>query len=156
MATQAHVSRSSSVVAMRPVAPVRRVFTSRLAAVGTLPAALTPSVGGSQAHGTVRIVVNDDDTFEYLATIYNPGGEAFTGAVLRRGGQAGPSDVLATLFSDVTLRSRYIQLRGTISISRGASPGSLAEELRERPNAFSICVLSASAPRGVAILGTVE
>ncbi len=155
MATQAGVARSSAVVTMRPASAVRRVFNTRLSASETLPATLRPSTGGSSAYGTVRIVVNDDDSFEYLATIYNPSGEAFSSAVLRRSDQEGSTEVLATLFSDVTLRSRYIQLRGTISISRGASAGGLAEDLRERPQDFAICVLSASAP-GVAIKGTVE
>jgi hypothetical protein len=151
MATQARVSRTASVIGVHASPTVRRVFTFRLSARDSLPT-LEPRAGGSRAWGTVRLVVNDDDSFEYLATIYNPDGEAFTGAVVRRGA----GEVLATLFSDVTLRERYIQLRGTVSIGRGARADVLAEELRENPRAFTVSVLAAGAPSLGAIRGTVE
>jgi hypothetical protein len=133
----------------------RRIFTSHLSAEGPL-ASTTPMAGGSQAYGTVRIVVNDDDSFEYLATIYNPGNEAFTAAYLRRGSRAEGEDLVATLFSDVALRSRYIQLRGTVSVARGTSAGVLAEELREHPREFAISVHSSGAPSRAVIRGGIE
>ncbi len=154
MATQARVSRAGSIQQARSAEPVRRVFTSRLSSTDSVPAT-TPTVG-SQAWGTVRIVVNDDDSFEYLATIYNPMEEAFSGAFLQRGGGAPGDDVVATLFSDVALRSRYIQLRGTMSLPRGTSAGVLAEELREHPRAFAVSVHRAGAALRPAIRGAIE
>lgn len=154
MATQARVSRSGSMAQAHGATPVRRVFTSRLSAGDSIPS--TAPTLGSQAWGTVRIVVNDDDSFEYLATIYNPMEEAFTGAFLQRGGGALRDDVVATLFSDVALRSRYIQLRGTISIPRGVSAGVLAEELREHPRSFAVSVHSAGVSARPAIRGAIE
>lgn len=151
MATRAQASRTASIMGVHASPTIRRVFTSRLDAVDTLPA-LEPRVRGSRAWGTVRLVVNDDDSFEYLATIYNPDAEAFTGAVIRRAS----GEVLATLFSDVTLREPYIQLRGTVSLGRGGRPDVLAEELRENPGAFVVCVQGPGAPGRDAIRGPVE
>ncbi len=156
MATRAGVARSVAVVEARGTPSVRRVYTSHLSAGDSLLPSVVPTIGGSQAWGTVRIVVHDDDTFEYLATIYNPVGEAFTGAFLRRGAGTGSEDIVATLFSDVALRSRYIQLRGTISVSRGVRAGVLAEELREDPHGFAISVNTATTPGRGAIRGLIE
>ena len=155
MATQARGARSAAVMEAHGTSTARRIFTSHLSAGAPLPST-TPTVGGSQAYGTVRIVVNDDDTFEYLATIYNQQSEAFTGAYLRRGGGAEGDDLVATLFSDVALRSRYIQLRGTVSVARGTSAGALAEELREHPREFAISVHSSGVPSRAAIRGVIE
>lgn len=154
MATQARTARVATIAAAHGVSPIRRVFTSRLSSGDSLPST-TPSVG-SQAYGTVRIVVNDDDSFEYLATIYNPGEEAFTGAYLRRSGGTPSNDVVATLFSDVALRSRYIQLRGTVSLPRGVSAEALSEELREHPRSFAVSVHTAADPARGAIRGPIE
>ncbi len=155
MATQGRSVRSGAIAEAHGAAPVRRVFTSRLSPADAIPST-TPATGGSQAWGTVRIVVNDDDSFEYLATIYNPMGEAFSGAFLRHDGGAEGDGIVATLFSDVALRSRYIQLRGTVSLPHGASAGLLAEELREHPREFAVSVHSASAPTRWAIRGAIE
>lgn len=159
MATQANLARSATTLSSHSPAPVRRVFTTRVtsgdAAHRDRPV-LEPTVSGSVAWGTVRIVVNDDDTFEYLATIYNPRGETFTGAFLRRGDGEDGGAVLATLFSDMTLRSQYIQLRGTVSVARDARAGVLAEEIREHPRDFAVSVHTANSPRVGAIRGTIE
>jgi hypothetical protein len=155
MATQVSVSRSTSSLGAHAKSPVRRIFTSHLRSADDRPT-VTPTVAASEAWGTIRIVVNDDDTFEYLATIYNPRGEAFIGAYLRRGGTTEGGTVLATLFSDVTLRSPYIQLRGTVSVSRDARAGVLAEELREHPRDFSVSVHTSTSTRLGAIRGVVE
>ncbi|MEP7384629.1 MAG: CHRD domain-containing protein [Gemmatimonadota bacterium] len=156
MATQARVARSVAIVEARGTPSMRRVFTSHLSGGDSLLPSIVPTIGGSRAWGTVRIVVNDDDSFEYLATIYNPVGEAFTGAVLCRGADIGSEDVVATLFSDVALRSRYIQLRGTVSVARGVNAGVLAEELREDPRGFAISVNTATKPGRFAIRGFIE
>lgn len=160
MATQANLARSATTLGSHSPAAVRRVFTTRVttrdtAALADRPS-LEPTVSGSGAWGTVRIVVNDDDTFEYLATIYNPRGETFTGAFLRRGDGEDGGAVLATLFSDMTLRSQYIQLRGTVSVARDARAGVLAEEIRERPSDFAVSVHTATSSRAGAIRGTIE
>jgi hypothetical protein len=155
MATQARVARQASEIGRHVATPERRVFTSRLSVGETFPA-LTPTVGGSRARGTVKLVVNDDDSFEYLATIYNPDGEAFTGAFLKREAADSDGEVVATLFSDVTLRSRYIQLRGTVSLARDVRAEQVAEGLREHPQGYAIDVHASSSPTRVAIHGVVQ
>lgn len=155
MATQARVARSAVGMDGRSTGSSRRIFTSRLTASDDRPT-LTPSSAGTTAWGTVRIVVNDDDSFEYLATIYNPRGETFTAGYLRRQGGAEGGAVLATLFSDLTLRTQYIQLRGTVSVARDARAALLAEELRENPRTFSVTLHTPTSPRSGAIRGTVE
>ncbi len=154
MATQGSAVRSASELGGHRVARERRVFTSRVSASDDRPA-LSPTVRPSSAWGTVRIVVNDDDSFEYLATIYNPTGETFSSAFVRRQGE-GDGVVLATLFSDLTLRTPYIQLRGTVSVARDARASVLAEELRENPRAFSITLHTAGDSRAAAIRGSIE
>lgn len=104
----------------------------------------------------MQIIVNDDDSFEYQATIYNPRGETFTGAFLRRGDPSTGGEILATLFSDVTLGTQYIQLRGTVVVSRTTRLASLAEELREHPRAFSVSVQSTARLSIGAIRGRLE
>ena len=155
MATQGNLVRASTAMGTHPRSAERRVFSTRVSAAETRPVP-EPTVGSYEAWGTVRIVVNDDDSFEYLATIYNPKGETFTGAFLRRSGGGDAGVVLATLFSDMTLRSPYIQLRGTVSVGRDARPGALAEEIRENPRAFQVSVHSATSARLGAIRGTIE
>jgi len=155
MATQGGAVRAASDIGGHRVSRERRVFTSRVSASDDRPT-VSPTNRQSSAWGTVRLLVNDDDSFEYLATIYNPTGETFSSAFLRRQGGGDSGAVLATLFSDLTLRTPYIQLRGTISVSRDARAGVLAEELRENPRAFSITLHTAAEPRVAAIRGTVE
>lgn len=104
----------------------------------------------------MKLTVNDDDSFEYLITIFNPAGESFTGAqLLRKGGSDGRSQPVATLFSDVSLGNRYVQLRGTVSVNRDQSAATLAEEIRERPGDFLVSVFTRAMPHG-AIAGPVE
>lgn len=155
MATQGGAALAASEIGGHPVSRERRVFTSRVSAVDERPS-VSPSARSSSAWGTVRIVVRDDDRFEYLATIYNPTGETFSAAFLRRQGGGDVGAVLATLFSDLTLRTPYIQLRGTVSVARDAQASLLAEELRENPRAFSVTFHTAAAPSVAAIWGTVE
>lgn len=160
MATQVNVSRATPVVGSYAPMAMRSVFTSRLTSEATLSSATLPSVAptarGSHAWGTVRIVVKDDDTLEYLATIYNPSGETFTCAYLRRDGAAARGDILATLFSDVALRNPYIQVRGTISVARDMNAETLADELRERPGSFTVSVHTSGGVATGAIRGVVE
>lgn len=115
-----------------------------------------PRAPRSRAWGTVRIVVWDDDRFEYLATIYNPRGETLTGAVLRRTGGDESDGAVATLFSDVSLRSPYIQLRGSVSVSRDERAALLSEEMRERPSGFTVRVFTAGGGAGGTLQGVVK
>ncbi len=144
----ANATRSSSSPA------VRNVFTTKLAA--PVAAARAGEGGGavSKAWGSSRIVVGADNSFEYLITIYNPNAETFTSAHLHRSSSTEEGTVIATLFSDVSLRDRYIQLRGTVSVNRSTKSQVLAEALRERPGLFYISVHSTEEPKG-AIRGTI-
>lgn len=155
MATQVNVSRSSPLLGSYHPAPVRTVFTSHLSAA-TSPAPVAPQARASEAWGTVRILVQTDDALEYLATIYNPRGETFTTAYLRRGGAGEGGVIVATLFSDVALRTPYIQVRGTISIARESRGEDLAEELRETPQAFAVSVHASSGGKVGTIRGSIE
>lgn len=165
MATQVNVSRSSPLLGSYHPASVQSVFTSRLSAspsssaspsASSSPASVAPAVRESEAWGTVRLMVKDDDALEYLATIYNPRGETFSTAYLRRGGASADGVIVATLFSDVALRTPYIQVRGTISLARNERAGALAEELRENPHAFGVSVHASPSAKGGTIRGGVE
>lgn len=159
MATQVNVSRSSPLLGSYHPASVQSVFTSRLSASpssSSSPASVAPAVRESEAWGTVRLMVKDDDALEYLATIYNPRGETFSTAYLRRGGASADGVIVATLFSDVALRTPYIQVRGTISLARNERAGALAEELRENPHAFGVSVHASPSAKGGTIRGGVE
>lgn len=132
----------------------RRVFSSRL--VGERErAAKVPEGSERDCWGTVRLVVNDDDSFEYLITIYNPAGQTFTGAYLVRKHPDQHGAAVATLFTEVSLSDQYLQLRGTVSVNRDRRNAVLAEEIRERPGDFLVSVASRAVPNG-AIVGTVE
>lgn len=155
MATQVNVSRATPGLGSHSPSATRSVFTSRLTSESTL-ASLAPAARMSEAWGTVRIVVKEDDTLEYLATIYNPRGETFSRAYLRRGGAGEGGEIMATLFTDVALRNPYIQVRGTISVSRELTAEELAEELREHPRAFAVSVHTPGAVTAGAIRGIVE
>lgn len=155
MATQMNVSRTTPGLGSYQAPTLRSVFTSRLTAEATLPS-VAPEPRESDAWGTVRIVVRDDDTLEYLATIYNPRGETFTSAFIRRGGANEGGEILATLFSDVALRTPYIQVRGTISVSRESSAEALAEELREHPRSLAVSVHAPASTAAGTIRGIVE
>jgi len=165
MATQVNVSRSSPRLGGYHPASVQSVFTSRLSAsasaspsssASSSPASVAPAVRESEAWGTVRLMVKDDDALEYLATIYNPRGETFSTAYLRRGGASADGVIVATLFSDVALRTPYIQVRGTISLARNERAGALAEELRENPHAFGVSVHASPSAKGGTIRGGIE
>ncbi|MEO7513019.1 MAG: hypothetical protein ABIZ91_14780 [Gemmatimonadaceae bacterium] len=137
LATQANVVRSTTSLGTHSTSAVRRVFTSRLAALGETDAGVQPQVA-SHAWGTVKLVRNDDDTFEYLITIYNPRGETFRAAHICRDVGGGGAPVLATLFDELTLRERYVQMRGTVSLGRDTRAGMLGEELQEHPGSFLV------------------
>ncbi|MEO7965991.1 MAG: CHRD domain-containing protein [Gemmatimonadaceae bacterium] len=155
IATQVNGSRS--VVPFGDITPStsRRVFTSHLLGDKAREAAATAQTSEDGCWGTVKLTVNDDDTFEYLITIFNPVGETFTGAQLLRRSPNASGTSVATLFSEVSLGNRYVQLRGTISVNRDRSAATLAEEIRERPGDFLVSVSTRAIPHG-AMTGPVE
>ncbi len=155
MATEGRVARATAGMATRSAPAERRVFVAHLTGADMRPST-APSAVTSHAWGTVRIVVWDDDRFEYLATIYNPKGETLTGATLRRTDSDDRDGAVATLFSDVALRSPYIQLRGSVSLSREERAAVLSEEMRERPRSFSVRIFTAGGPMAGALRGVVE
>ena len=132
----------------------RRVFSSRLQGERDSSAKVAETSEGG-CWGTVKLVVNDDDSFEYLITIYNPTGQTFTGAHLIRKSPDELGAAVATLFSEVSLSDPYMQLRGTVSVNRDRKGAVLAEEIRERPGDFLVTVASRAIPAG-AIVGTIE
>lgn len=154
MATEGRVARATAGMATRSAPAERRVFIAQVTGEHSLPST-TPATPG-QAWGTVRIIVWDDDRFEYLATIYNPRGETLTGATLRRTSGDEDAAPAATLFSDVALRSPYIQLRGSVSLSREERAALLSEEMRERPRNFSVRIFTAGGPAEGTLRGVVE
>ena len=149
MATQGNVSRAASFVGTRSSAPTRRVFTTRLVA--------RVQDGGqvSRAWGTARIIANDDDSFEYLVTIYNPRGETFTAGEMFRSADSTATVPVASLFAEVALRDQFLQLRGTVTVHRGQRPPILSEEVREAPSSFYIVVSASGRPSG-ALTGRLE
>lgn len=162
IATTVNGSRSVVPFGEASATTSRRVFTSHLISDKSRAEQASGVTSGEKGcWGTVKLTVNDDDTFEYLVTIFNPTGETFTGAQLLRrsadpqGSGALGGGAVATLFSDVSLSNRYLQLRGTISVNRDRSSATLAEEIRERPGDFQVSVFSRAMPKG-AIAGAVE
>lgn len=162
IATAVNVSRSAQpgsaeVGSTNPNATaVRRVFTVQLVS-DRERLAKEPLPIDERTWGTARVVVNDDDSMEYLVTLYNPTGEAFTEAHVHRGeaNNGDHGETVATLFADVALRDRYVQLRGTVMVHRDQQGSVLAEELRNNPGEFEVRVHSAKEPAGL-IRGRVE
>ena len=154
MATQGSAARSAVSVGLSAYGTGRRVYVSRLSAREPSPT-VAPEPSATAVWGTIRLVVNDDDSFEYLATLHNPGRQAVTAAVLRREGGE-PGAVLATLFSETTLRGRYLQLRGTVTLRPDVRAAALIEELREHPRAFALVVHLAGGGAGGTIRGALE
>jgi hypothetical protein len=155
VATEGGVSRATTGMASRSAPAERRVFVAQVSG-GDVRPSTAPHAPTSLAWGTVRIVVRDDDQMEYLATIYNPNGETITGASLWPASGEERGGPLATLFSDVSLRSPYIQLRGSVTHTRGVDAALLSEEIRERPPNFSVRMFTAGGPAGGALRGVLE
>lgn len=130
------------------------MFTTRLAPDDT---ARGSGDGGSvsKAWGSGRIVLEADGNLEYLVTIYNPGAETFTSAILTRSENGAAGETVATFFTGVSIRDRYIQLRGTVMVNRSIKAEQLVDEIRENPGAFYVSAHSADGATGV-IRGKVE
>jgi hypothetical protein len=132
--------------------PKRDAFSSRLV---SMSGATSDSEGGVRASGNIRLTVQGDTALEYHLTVDNPHGALFTRGQLhrRQGNEVG--QVVATFFSDADLRDLYIQVRGTVSVSRGVEVEELITELRRKPDAFYVNVSTASRPDG-ALRGRLE
>lgn len=144
-----------------PATTLRRIFTSQLQGDRTArdePATATARPrAATKAWGTVRLVLSEDDSFEYLITLYNPAGETFTSAHVHRGeeNESDHGETVATLFSDVAIDDRYVQLRGTVLVGRDQRADVLASEMRGRPSDFEVKVHTMSHPNGP-IRGRIE
>lgn len=144
-----------------PGTTLRRIFRSQLqgdrGARDEPASATTGPRAATRAWGTVRIVLSDDDSFEYLLTLYNPAGETFTSAHVHRGeeNESDHGEMVATLFSDVSIDDRYVQLRGTVLVGRDQRAAVLASEMRERPGDFEVKVHTMAHPDGP-IRGRIE
>ena len=132
-----------------------RLVPSKEFALGRTPAADSGDGGELRTSGTMRIVVREDDTFEYQVTVQNEELKTFTAGLLYRMNPGTRGTAVATLFSDVTLSNRYIQMRGTGTVSRGVNVRDLMEQLRQRPAEFVVRLESRGSPAG-ALLGTLR
>ena len=144
MAHARHVGNIGTSVLNMRLMPVG-VVTSIGAAPSGRPAVASPN-------GTLKIVVNDDDTFEYQLTIFNGARRAFGGGYVYHR-LASPDSVVMTLFSDETLAGRYIQLRGTGVVPRAVDLHALAQGLRASPEEYVFRV-EPRTKSGLALQGT--
>ena len=128
---------------------LRRVFSTGL----TAPSGDKKSGGARTfARGRVDLKLRKDSTLEYHLNVYNPGVENFTGAHIYRAGRAGPPVV--TLFTNASLKDKYIQVRGTgVLIDPIGKP--LLEELRANPTAFYVSLRTTREPQE-ALRGTIQ
>jgi len=128
---------------------MRRVFSTGLTAT-----AVDRKNGESRtfARGRVELKLRRDSTLEYHLNVYNPGAENFTAAHVYRAGKAGPPVV--TLFTNASLKDKYIQVRGT-GVLIDPVGKSLLDELRANPSAFYVSVRTAREPQG-ALRGTIQ
>jgi hypothetical protein len=132
--------------------PKRDAFSSRLVSLSEAP---SEGEGGVRASGNIRLTVQGDSAMEYHLTVDNPLGARFVRGQLyrKRGNEMGP--MVATFFSDADLRDLYIQVRGTVSVSRGVDVEELITELRRKPGAFYVNVATSVRPQG-ALGGSLE
>ena len=132
-----------------------RLVPSKEFALGSTPGADSGDGGELRTSGTIRIVVREDDTFEYQVTVQNEELKTFTAGRLYRGNPGTRGVAVATLFSDLTLSDRSIQMRGTGTVSRGVNVRDLMKQLRQRPAEFVVRLESRASPAG-ALLGTLR
>lgn len=131
-------------------AGLRRVFSTGL----TAPTGDEKKTGRTStfARGRVELKLRRDSTLEYHLNVYNPGHDNFTAAHIYRSGRSGPPVV--TLFTNASLKDKYIQVRGTGVL---IDPAGLAllEELRANPSAFYVSLRTTREPQG-ALRGTIQ
>ena len=128
---------------------MRRVFSTGLTAPVDRKGA---SAARTFARGRVELKLRRDSTLEYHLNVYNPGAENFTAAHLYRAGKVGPPVV--TLFTNASLKDKYIQVRGT-GVLIDPVGKSLLDELRANPSAFYVSVRTTREPQG-ALRGTIQ
>jgi hypothetical protein len=131
------------------------VLSMKLTPVGAIASSESNPGANSAApppNGTLKIVVKDDDSFEYQLTISNRARRAFGGAYVYHR-IASPDSVVMTLFSGETLAGRYIQLRGTGVVPRAINAHALAQSLRASPADYVFRV-EARGRQGLALQGT--
>jgi hypothetical protein len=90
----------------------------------------------SRNSGSIRLIIDDEDTFEYQLTIQNQARRTYTSARIYRGDPENGGQLVATLFDDVTMGNRYIQVRGTALVQRGLDSHQAVDALRSHPDEF--------------------
>jgi hypothetical protein len=123
-----------------PVHSSRTSFTAELVPADTV----RPGDGGSMAaaasgpSGRVRVVLLDDGMVEYQLSLRLTGSTTYVAGHLLRPDADSLNRVVATLFSDVTLSGRYVQLRGRGTLSRTLRPAELMDDIRLNPGSFVV------------------
>lgn len=137
--------------AVAPAAPERSSFSVPLVAAD---GGAGNAVG--QGTGTASISVRNDNVLVYSVDVNNAANESFTQAQLVRVTPDSVIDVIATLFSDIVFRNRYISIRGTATLARTLPPDALLAHVREHPDEYRLIVRSERHPAGtlVGFLGT--
>jgi hypothetical protein len=110
--------------------------------------------GKRRSSGMVRIVIEHDSTFEYQLTVYNDDRRTYRSARVYDGDPADGGKLVATLFSDLSLGGRYIQIRGTATLPSTIKAQDLASQLRQRPSDF-IFRVEQRVPAAGALTGSV-
>jgi hypothetical protein len=133
--------RAASRVDVRPpIRATRASFTAELAPADTLRQGDGGSVGTAAdgPSGRVRVVLLDDGQVEYELTLRLPRNTTYVAGHLLRPGADTLNQVVATLFSDVTLSGRYVQLRGRGTFARTVRPAVLMDDIRLNPSGFVV------------------
>ncbi len=90
----------------------------------------------SRNSGSIRLIIDDDDTFEYQLTIQNQARRTYTSARIYRGDPENGGQLVATLFDDVAMGNRYIQVRGTALVQRALDSHQALDALRSHPDEY--------------------
>jgi hypothetical protein len=107
-----------------------------------------------RSSGTLKIVIAEDSTLEYRLTVYNDDRRTYRSARVYVGDPTDGGTVVATLFSDLSLSSRYIQVRGTATVSPSTDITDIVSRLRQRPSDF-IFRLEPRVPAAGALTGSI-
>lgn len=100
------------------------------------------------------IVIGADNSLEYRLTVYNDDRRTYRSARIYLGDPIDGGTVVATLFADLSLSSRYIQVRGTATLSPLADLADVVSRLRDHPSEFTFR-LEPRVPAAGALTGTI-
>jgi hypothetical protein len=107
-----------------------------------------------RSSGTLIIVIGPDSSLEYRLTVYNDDRRTYRSARIYSGDPLDGGTVVATLFSDLSLTGRYIQVRGTATLPSSADLGEVVSRLRQHPDEFTFR-LEPRVPAAGALTGTI-